>query len=156
MTSNFWGHCSCVSHLFSFFFFLVLSASVAVTIAVPVIKRVSSPELFPILWTSSFLWLQPSFLNEMSQRRVAANKNTYESMNSENSYVNAGTHVKPTSNGYHSTIPLLIPSKRTVSWKQLPEWLRDNAYITDGYRPQLNSYVKCAQSIFYLHNEFGK
>ncbi|KAI8579882.1 hypothetical protein K450DRAFT_239531 [Umbelopsis ramanniana AG] len=90
----------------------------------------------------------------MSQRRTAATKNTFDSMNSNNSYVNPGSQVKPAANGKHSTSSLLGPSKHTVSWKQLPEWLRDNAYITDGYRPQLDSYVKCAKSVFYLHNEF--
>lgn len=78
-------------------------------------------------------------------------------MSSNRSYVNAGNPTKVASNGVHSTNPLLAgSSKRTVSWKQLPEWLRDNAYITDGYRPQLNSYIECAKSLFYLHNEFGR
>jgi adiponectin receptor len=92
----------------------------------------------------------------MSQRRTAATKNTFDSMNSNNSYVNPGSQVKPAANGSHPTSSLLGPSKHTVTWKQLPEWLQDNAYITAGYRPQLDSYVKCAKSVFYLHNEFGK
>jgi hypothetical protein len=78
-------------------------------------------------------------------------------MSSNRSYVNSANPTKVASNGVHSTHPLLAgSSKRTVSWKQLPEWLKDNAYITDGYRPQLNSYIECAKSLFYLHNEFGR
>jgi adiponectin receptor len=41
----------------------------------------------------------------------------------------------------------------TILWDDIPEWMRDNHYITTGYRPQSNSYWKSASSITYLHNE---
>jgi adiponectin receptor len=34
--------------------------------------------------------------------------------------------------------------------------MRDNIFITDGYRPQTNNYTDCFKSLFYLHNESGK
>lgn len=41
----------------------------------------------------------------------------------------------------------------TVLWDEIPQWMRDNQYITTGYRPESNSYSKSVGSIFYLHNE---
>lgn len=40
-----------------------------------------------------------------------------------------------------------------LSWKALPEWQRDNAYILSYYRPASYSYHRSFQSLFYLHNE---
>ncbi|KAI9030790.1 pPR-type GPCR protein [Phycomyces nitens] len=42
---------------------------------------------------------------------------------------------------------------KTVSWSDLPAWLQDNIYITDGYRPPMPNYRDCFNSLFYLHNE---
>ncbi|KAL1927949.1 hypothetical protein VTP01DRAFT_3354 [Rhizomucor pusillus] len=42
---------------------------------------------------------------------------------------------------------------RTLTWSEIPEWMQDNVFITAGYRAPTNSYVRCAQSLFYLHNE---
>lgn len=44
---------------------------------------------------------------------------------------------------------------RTLTWSEIPEWMQDNVFITAGYRAPTNSYVRCAQSLFYLHNESG-
>jgi hypothetical protein len=92
----------------------------------------------------------------MSQRRQVAKSNGTKSMKSNGSHAN-GDDIS-TLNGVDSKTPLLtkIQKARTVSWKELPEWLQDNVYITSGYRPQLDSYWACVKSIFYLHNEFGK
>lgn len=110
------------------------------------------PYSFSILISSD----SASFFNGMAQRRTNSKRNSTHSMNSNGAYVNPGKPIGVPAEGIHSTTPLLLrPCKRTVSWKQLPEWLRDNAYITDGYRPQLNSYIACTKSLFYLHNEFG-
>lgn len=46
-----------------------------------------------------------------------------------------------------------IEQKLTYLWHELPAWQRDNAYITSGYRPQSNSYVKSWASLLYIHNE---
>lgn len=47
------------------------------------------------------------------------------------------------------------PVKRVLDWHEIPVWMQDNVYITGGYRRQTNSYQKCIESLFYLHNESG-
>lgn len=47
------------------------------------------------------------------------------------------------------------PKRKTLTWSEIPEWMQDNVFITAGYRAPTNSYVRCAQSLFYLHNESG-
>ncbi|RIB06552.1 hemolysin-III related-domain-containing protein [Gigaspora rosea] len=41
----------------------------------------------------------------------------------------------------------------TCSFSELPHWLQDNVDILKGYRRPTFSYLKCLQSLFYLHNE---
>ncbi|CAG8657865.1 6199_t:CDS:2, partial [Scutellospora calospora] len=36
---------------------------------------------------------------------------------------------------------------------ELPLWLQDNRDILKGYRRPTFSYLKCAESLFYVHNE---
>ncbi|CAG8745365.1 9316_t:CDS:2, partial [Cetraspora pellucida] len=36
---------------------------------------------------------------------------------------------------------------------ELPLWLQDNCDILKGYRRPTFSYLKCAESLFYVHNE---
>lgn len=43
----------------------------------------------------------------------------------------------------------------TLTWSELPKWMQDNIFITSGYRSPNNSYRRCFQSLFYLHNESG-
>ncbi|KAJ2956473.1 hypothetical protein NQZ79_g7652 [Umbelopsis isabellina] len=90
----------------------------------------------------------------MSQRRQAGKSNGVKLMNSNGSLANGDNGSIP--NGADSKTPLLTRAQkiRTVSWKELPEWLQDNIYITGGYRPQLDSYWECIKSVTYLHNEF--
>ncbi|PKY38826.1 putative hemolysin-III channel protein Izh2 [Rhizophagus irregularis] len=53
----------------------------------------------------------------------------------------------------------VIPSSRsltvslTCNFGDLPTWLQDNHDILKGYRRPTFSYVKCAKSLFYIHNE---
>ncbi|KAI8372253.1 hemolysin-III related-domain-containing protein [Choanephora cucurbitarum] len=51
----------------------------------------------------------------------------------------------------------LLPKNKShkliLSWHEIPSWMQDNVFITDGYRRQTNSYVECLKSLFYLHNE---
>jgi adiponectin receptor len=51
---------------------------------------------------------------------------------------------------------LLKGKKKVFHWNEIPEWMRDNIFITDGYRSQTNNYTDCFKSLFYLHNESGK
>jgi hypothetical protein len=44
----------------------------------------------------------------------------------------------------------------TCNFGDLPTWLQDNHDILKGYRRPTFSYVKCAKSLFYIHNESGK
>src|SRR2546423_12555019 len=44
----------------------------------------------------------------------------------------------------------------TCTFRELPSWLQDNKDILQGYRRPTFSYLKCAQSLFYLHNESGE
>jgi len=37
----------------------------------------------------------------------------------------------------------------------LPEWMKDNEYITDMHRPQITSIKSCLKSIFSIHAETG-
>ncbi|KAI0035484.1 hemolysin-III related-domain-containing protein [Vararia minispora EC-137] len=47
-----------------------------------------------------------------------------------------------------------VLQKRTITWSELPEWMKDNEYIISGYRRELRSWLACFHSIFgYLHNE---
>lgn len=47
-------------------------------------------------------------------------------------------------------------NKRLLSWRELPEWMKDNIYITAGYRKPTGSYIRSLYSLFYIHNESGK
>ncbi|KAH9973852.1 hemolysin-III related-domain-containing protein [Lactifluus volemus] len=43
---------------------------------------------------------------------------------------------------------------RTLSYAESPEWSRHNEFILTGYRGELDSWLKCLESVFgYLHNE---
>lgn len=46
-----------------------------------------------------------------------------------------------------------IESTLLLAWDDLPDWRRDNAFITSGYRPTSNSYRRSLASLFALHNE---
>ncbi|KAI0287531.1 hemolysin-III related-domain-containing protein [Russula brevipes] len=47
-----------------------------------------------------------------------------------------------------------ISKPRTITFAELPEWMKDNESILTGYRGELNSWRKCLGSVFgYLHNE---
>jgi len=41
------------------------------------------------------------------------------------------------------------------SYANLPDWMKDNAYIKSGYRPELQSFSECFKSIFRIHTETG-
>ncbi|KAH9031630.1 HlyIII-domain-containing protein [Lactarius pseudohatsudake] len=48
----------------------------------------------------------------------------------------------------------IVQKGRTLTFSELPEWMRDNEFILSGYRGELNSWQKCLNSVFgYLHNE---
>ncbi|KAF8493361.1 hemolysin-III related-domain-containing protein [Russula emetica] len=45
-------------------------------------------------------------------------------------------------------------SRNTITFSELPEWMKDNEFILTGYRGELNSWYKSLKSVFgYLHNE---
>ncbi|OMJ08167.1 Adiponectin receptor protein [Smittium culicis] len=47
----------------------------------------------------------------------------------------------------------LIKSK-TISFNEIPSWMKDNVYIRSGYRKPNQSFASCFSSLGYLHNEF--
>ncbi|ORX81252.1 HlyIII-domain-containing protein [Basidiobolus meristosporus CBS 931.73] len=46
-------------------------------------------------------------------------------------------------------------SSLLLSFSELPKWMKDNNYILTGYRPPTFSYLKCAHSLLYIHNQTG-
>merc|ERR1712002_852833 len=42
-----------------------------------------------------------------------------------------------------------------LSFKKLPNWMKDNEYLQFGHRPELNSFKECFKSIFGIHSETG-
>lgn len=44
---------------------------------------------------------------------------------------------------------------RVFKFSDLPDWMKDNEYITDGHRPQITSLKSCFKSIFSIHAETG-
>ena len=45
------------------------------------------------------------------------------------------------------------PEARTVAWREVSEWQRDNKYILSGYRPEKADYLEILTSLTSLHNE---
>ncbi|XP_064869976.1 progestin and adipoQ receptor family member 3-like, partial [Oncorhynchus nerka] len=55
--------------------------------------------------------------------------------------------------GRYQYWPVLVPRGiRLYTYEQIPVFLRDNPYITDGYRAYLPSRL-CIKSLFILSNE---
>jgi len=44
---------------------------------------------------------------------------------------------------------------RLFKFNDLPEWMKDNEYITDMHRPQIKNILSCLRSIFSIHAETG-
>ena len=42
---------------------------------------------------------------------------------------------------------------RTLTWREISHWQRDNKHITSGYRPCEADYLKTLASLKFLHNE---
>ncbi|PNP54785.1 hypothetical protein FNYG_15604 [Fusarium nygamai] len=45
------------------------------------------------------------------------------------------------------------PRIKTVTWRDIPDWRRDNKYILTGYRPLEDDYFQVFKSLTFLHNE---
>ncbi|KAJ1911096.1 hypothetical protein H4219_006043 [Mycoemilia scoparia] len=46
-------------------------------------------------------------------------------------------------------------SPLTLTWDEIPVWMRDNMFIKTGYRAPTFSYSGCFRSLTYIHNETG-
>ena len=44
---------------------------------------------------------------------------------------------------------------QNIGFDAVPEWLKDNQYLKQGYRPSTNSFRDCLKSVFRWHNETG-
>ena len=49
--------------------------------------------------------------------------------------------------------PILSKRKR-LDLENIPDWIKNDLYITSGYRPQLDTFRASVASLFYTHNEF--
>lgn len=62
----------------------------------------------------------------------------------------------PTSIGNVATRAIgKVESIVLYAFHELPHWQRDNHFILNGYRRELNSFKRCFSSLWYLHNETG-
>lgn len=43
---------------------------------------------------------------------------------------------------------------RTLSFNELPAWMKKDPRIQTGYRDELRNTANCLLSLFYIHNEF--
>jgi len=69
-------------------------------------------------------------------------------MNSKDAGQQAEPKLKPLEKAEQKTKKAV-----TVLWNEIPTWMRDNHYITSGYRPQSDSYRSSFGSIGSIHNE---
>jgi adiponectin receptor len=54
----------------------------------------------------------------------------------------------------HPKAPIIPVSKSALlHYSALPDWHRENVFITSHYRPESFSTISCLQSIFSIHNE---
>lgn len=61
-------------------------------------------------------------------------------------------HIEETiKNSYRTTTKTVI--KRLYTWEEIPEWQKDNEHILRGYVRETNSFRRCINSLFYIHNE---
>ena len=44
---------------------------------------------------------------------------------------------------------------KTISFKELPEWAKDNEFILNWYRPISPSFIHAFSTVFRVHNETG-
>ncbi|KAF0378309.1 putative hemolysin-III channel protein Izh2 [Gigaspora margarita] len=54
---------------------------------------------------------------------------------------------------YKNTNSDIKKKSLTCNFDELPHWLQDNVDILTCYRRPTYSYIKCFQSLFYIHNE---
>ena len=45
--------------------------------------------------------------------------------------------------------------RKLYTWDEIPEWQKDNEHIIAGYVRETNSFRRCFDSLFYIHNETG-
>ena len=60
-------------------------------------------------------------------------------------------HMTSNPRNYHANHQ---PTQNQIK-TELPDWLQNNNFILNGYRPQLKSYRLCILSWFRLHTETG-
>lgn len=86
----------------------------------------------------------------MTKRKIAKRTMEYQEISGSLSL----TETEETSLITDGDVTIQKRSHRTlVSYDELPEWQKDNDYITHGYVRETNSYWHCLDSLFFLHNE---
>ncbi|CAO3577726.1 unnamed protein product [Absidia cylindrospora] len=64
------------------------------------------------------------------------------------------SQISPSNEQNTTNTPPPPLKKKILQWEELPTWLHDNRFITNGYRQPTDSYIECLKSVFYLHNEY--
>ena len=74
----------------------------------------------------------------------------------------SNTKIDSNSKDYGDTIERValkaakqVESIILYAFHELPGYQQDNHYILEGYRGELNSFKRCIESLWYLHNESG-
>jgi hypothetical protein len=110
---------------------------------------------------NTFFFLTVIFLYKKLKKKICNLFHIFKYYNTQKMAIqqrNMNKVTEANNNGYQDTDTLLKkPTKKLIlNWNEIPTWMQDNVYITNGYRPQTNSYVECVKSLGYLHNESGK
>ncbi|OMJ28136.1 Adiponectin receptor protein [Smittium culicis] len=85
---------------------------------------------------------------DLKYRKPGNNKSFAESLTTISNAKNGNSE-----NAFAKKSTALIKSK-TISYNEIPSWMKDNVYIRSGYRKPNQSFVSCLSSLGYLHNEF--
>jgi len=142
------------------------------------------PQDYKLLPTSPVKSIQSSSINTLSPSRSSINDNTVQLISRSHSRTptpsksllsvnkNVNGHNQSPSRSQNSTpIPVPTPSPKpqsqkepkltalwgwkTISFKELPEWAKDNEYIHKYYRPISPSFIHAFSTVFRIHNETG-
>ncbi|OMJ24536.1 Adiponectin receptor protein [Smittium culicis] len=111
-------------------------------------KQKNTKKIFPDSKHSESITSSDVRQGDLKYRKPGNYKSFKESLITRN---NARVSSNEKFNSRKSTA--LIKSK-TISFNEIPSWMKDNVYIRSGYRKPNQSFASCFSSLGYLHNEF--
>ncbi|OMH81921.1 Adiponectin receptor protein [Zancudomyces culisetae] len=86
--------------------------------------------------------------NNRPQKITGGRKKIHSNANKSHSTLRAGIE------DLSSFTKVKKRAQKLLQWDEIPAWMRDNTFITRGYRSPTGSYKECIKSLTYLHNEF--